>query len=461
MDTKHKVKLFHSLQNPTFAKLYFAQTTSLLGDALTWVGLALLAFELAGTGAAQVLAVALTLRVTIFVILSPLAGVLADRYDRKPILIISHLIRMIIVGLLPFVQSIGQIYALVLALNIVNAFFTPTYKATIPLVTETDYPQAIALSSSTEQLLGVLGPGLAGAIAAFIGARQIFFLDAVSFLMAAGWIASLPGQLRSPAVPMKSAWKEIQIGTTWLWSESNIRFALVMQLVGAIAGAQILVNTVGYVKGHLQLGSLEYGWVMMALGFGATMAALTLGKLYGSLSRLNMILIGAIVLTFALISANSVGIVTLMGLWVMAGIGQTWINVPTQTVIADRTPREFQGRAYGAHFAWSHLWWAIAYPVAGYLGRYFSDRTFWIGGLMSAVILVIAYLKVKPRLHEHEHEHSELEHQHLHIHDEHHDHSHSLDIQVTEPHSHSHKHIKFIHSHSHHSHDGHHAHHFK
>ena len=430
--------LFQSLRNPVFAKLYLAQTTSLLGDALTWVGLALLAFELAGAGAAQVLAIALTLRVTVFVIFSPLAGVLADSFDRKPILIISHLIRMVIVGLLPFVQSIGQIYALVLALNVVNAFFTPTYKATIPLVTGTDYPQAIALSSSTEQLLGVLGPGLAGAIAAFIGARQIFFLDAVSFLMAAGWIVSLPGQLRSPAVLMKSPWKEIQIGTAWLWSDSNIRFALVMQFVGAIAGAQILVNTVGYVKGHLQLGSLEYGWVMMALGFGATLAALTLGNLYAHLSRLNVILSGAIVLTFALISANAVGIIPLMGLWFIAGIGQTWINVSTQTVIADRTPREFQGRAYGAHFAWSHLWWAIAYPVAGYVGGHFSDRTFWIGGLMSAVILIISYLKIAPRLHEHQH--SDVEHEHLHIHDEHHQHLHPIEMTVSEPHSHIHSH---------------------
>ncbi len=449
---------FQSLRNPIFARLYLAQTTSLLGDALTWVGLALLAFEFVGTGASEVLAIALTLRVTAFVIFSPLAGVIADSYDRKPILIISHLIRMMIVGLLPFVQSVGQIYALVLALNIVNAFFTPTYKATIPLVTGTDYPQAIALSSSTEQLLGVLGPGLAGAIAAFIGVRQIFFLDAISFLIAAAWIASLPGQLRSPAVSMRSPWKEIQLGTSWLWSESNIRFALVMQLVGAIAGAQILVNTIGYVKGHLQLGSLEYGWVMMALGLGATLAALTLGRLFPHISRLNLILVGAIILTCALISANTGGIFLLMGLWFMAGIGQTWINVPTQTVIADRTPKEFQGRVYGAHFAWSHLWWAIAYPMAGYLGGYFSDRTFWIGGLMSSVILVIAYLNVKPRLHEHEHKHSELEHEHLHIHDEHHQHSHPTSLNVAEIHSHLHYHEPFNHYHSH-NHDRHHLHH--
>ncbi len=63
--------LFGSLRNPIFARLYAAQTTNLLGDALTWVGLALLAFELAGDNSAVVLAFALTLRITAFVLLSP------------------------------------------------------------------------------------------------------------------------------------------------------------------------------------------------------------------------------------------------------------------------------------------------------------------------------------------------------------------------------------------------------
>lgn len=76
-------RLFQSLKNPRFARLYAAQTTSLLGDALTWVGLALLTFELAGKNSSLVLSTALTLRVTAFVLLSPLAGALVDRFDRK------------------------------------------------------------------------------------------------------------------------------------------------------------------------------------------------------------------------------------------------------------------------------------------------------------------------------------------------------------------------------------------
>ena len=79
------------------------------------------------------LSTALTLRVTAFVLLAPLAGALADRFDRKRIMLVTHLARMLIVGLLPFVTQVWQLYALVLALNVFYAFFTPTYQATINL----------------------------------------------------------------------------------------------------------------------------------------------------------------------------------------------------------------------------------------------------------------------------------------------------------------------------------------
>jgi MFS transporter, NRE family, putaive nickel resistance protein len=138
---------FNSLHNPAFARLYLSQTTSLLGDALTWVGLALLAFELAGSNSSVILGAALTLRVTAFVILSPLAGALADRLDRKAILVISDLGRMVVIGLMPFVTQAWQVYVLMFALNALTAFFTPTYQATIPLVTgKEDYGQAISRS---------------------------------------------------------------------------------------------------------------------------------------------------------------------------------------------------------------------------------------------------------------------------------------------------------------------------
>ena len=171
---------FRSLKNSAVARLYLSQTASLLGDALTWVGLALLSFELAGSNSSLILGAALTLRVTAFVVFSPLAGALADRLDRKVIMVVSDLGRMIVIGLMPFVTQAWQVYVLMFVLNSLTAFFTPTYQATIPFVTgKEDSTQAIALSSATNEILGVLGPGIAGAFAGFFGGRSLFFVDAI------------------------------------------------------------------------------------------------------------------------------------------------------------------------------------------------------------------------------------------------------------------------------------------
>ena len=101
METKYIKQLifrpFQALQNKTFAKLYLAQTISLLGDAFSWVGLALLAYQLDKEHSATILATALTLRVIAFIIFSPFAGVVADKVARKKILYVTHFIRMSII----------------------------------------------------------------------------------------------------------------------------------------------------------------------------------------------------------------------------------------------------------------------------------------------------------------------------------------------------------------------------
>ena len=196
--------------------------------------------------------------------------------------------------------------------------FIPTYQATIPLVTgQQDYSQAIALSSATFQLLGVLGPGIAGAIAAFVGARQVFFLDALTFLIAAILVVTLPGQLRveqavAQSRPSGRTWQDVREGTTRLFADAYLRYALAMQLVASVTGAQVLVNTVGYVQGTLKLGSVQYGWVMGAFGIGATLAAAAVGSLGQQWACARIIVLGATLITIALLPADYVGLALLL-----------------------------------------------------------------------------------------------------------------------------------------------------
>ncbi len=395
---------FQALRSRVFATLYFAQTISLLGDAFTWVGLALLAYQFGREQSAVILSVALTLRVLAFIIFSPFAGVLADRVDRKKILYTTHFIRMGIVACLPFVTAAWQIYGLVFLLNVFNAFFTPTYKAIIPQVVDKRYyRQAIGLSTATFQLLGVLGPGLAGILAVWFGARDIFFVDAVSFVLAGILILLLPGALlksppaeKSGAKPL-SAWADVMKGATLLFGTPVIRFALAIEFVSAIAGAQILVNTIGHVKDGLGLTDVYYGWVMAAFGIGATVAAFLSGSFDTSPSRRTSLIGGALLLGLAIAGANYVGYPVLLILWLCAGLGQSLAEIPSETLIGEQIEGSQQGKVFGSHFAFSHLWWAIAYPIAGFTGSRFPGQNFLYGGLLTLALLGIALLLFRPK----------------------------------------------------------------
>lgn len=378
-----------ALRNPRFARLYTAQTISQIGDALTWVGLALLAAQLAGpTEAPAVLAVALTLRVTAFVLLSPLAGVLADRVNRRTVLVICDCGRMLVLGAMFFVTQVWQVYGLMFLLNALSAFFTPTNQATIPLVMgREDARPAFALSSATTELLGIVGPGLAGLLAAWLGTRTLFAVDAMSFLLSGLLILTLPA-LRANSEPVeRSTLTDVRDGTARLWRDPPIRFALLMELVAAVAGAMILTVTVSRIEGGLGLGEAHFGWVMAAYGLGAALASLAVGKAGQQIPLTRFIAIGALLTSLAILPGNWLPLGGMMGFWLLAGVGQNWVNLPTETLLAERTEETAQGRVYGAHFAWSHLWWAFAYPIAGFLGTRFPDQAFLLGGGLAVVLL--------------------------------------------------------------------------
>ena len=394
---------FSVLKEKIFVRLYLSQTISLLGDAFTWVGIALLAFQFGGTHSAAILSTALTLRVTAFIIFGPYAGVLADRIDRKKILFITHFVRMAIVACLPFVSAAWQIYLLIFFLNIFNAFFTPAYQAALPQSIKVikNYSSGIALSNATNQLLAVLGPGLAGGIAAWLGARQIFFVDAASFIIAAIFILTLPPLLivtkQSVKKQIPKVWADVLKGTRLLFTDKAVRFALLIELVSAIAGAQILVNTVGYIKGQLHLTDKHYGYVMATFGFGAAIAAFASGNFDKSKNRIVSLMAGGGLICISIAFGNYVSFIPLLILWLIAGFGQTLAEMPSQILIAEKIKKEEHGKVYGAHFAWSHLWWAFAYPVAGFTGTHFQNNEFLIGSILSIALFCLIVIIYYPR----------------------------------------------------------------
>ena len=153
------------LRNRTFRHLFAAQMIALLGTGLTTVALALLAYDLAGSGAGAVLGTALALKMIAYVGIAPVVGAFAHRLSRRPLLIGLDLARAGLILLFPFITEVWQIYVLVFALQACSAGFTPTFQATIPdiLPDEAQYTRALSLSRLAYDLENLLSPALAAA----------------------------------------------------------------------------------------------------------------------------------------------------------------------------------------------------------------------------------------------------------------------------------------------------------
>lgn len=395
---------FRTLKNKTFRKLFISQTASLLGDAFTWLGLALLSYELSAAHSAAILASALTLRVTAYIIFSPFAGVISERFKRKKILWITQGFRVVVLFLFPFVVVEWHLFILIFLLNVAAAFFTPTYRAIIPnIVPKEEYREANGISMGTFQLLSVFGPALAGVFAVWLGAKQLFLVSGIMLMLSVAIILSIPAnELQKGIVTTKASfrygWKSVGKGVRSLFGNRILRFALSMEFVAAIAGALVLVNSVALVKTSLQQDDAGYGLVMALFGVGAAITAFVIGSLDKSKTRALSLIGGALLIGVTVSFANFTSFNGLLFLWVLAGIGQTLADMPSETLIGENIPTADQANVYGSHFAFSHLWWFIAYPFAGFLGTAFPAHSFLYGGLISVTLAILAIVIFRPSL---------------------------------------------------------------
>lgn len=408
------------IRNREFRLLFSAQVISLTGSGVTTVGLALLAYQLVGGGsAAAVIGNALMLRILAFLLLSQPAGVLADRLNRKRMLILADFVRFGLMALFPFIQSVWQIYLMIFLINAATAFFTPTYDATIPdVVGREHYVKALALSRLTVDVEAVLAPALAGLLVASLGLRWLFWFDAASYLASAVLVAaSALRHVRKPGIRLSPGWflRELTFGTRVLLREAALRRALLLSFVEATAGAAAIVATVVYVQDVLGLGETAFALVMAGLGLGSTITALLLGRatgryesgargpseLHGRRHRWtdHALLLGGVILGLLLLpGVLRPPLLVFALLWFLNGVGQALIAIPSSTLLAEHTTDANRGRAYAAYFALTHAFWLVTYPAIGHgVSRLETPLTFTVAGAVCLIIAVAAGLSRKPQ----------------------------------------------------------------
>ena len=178
------------LRNSRFLRLWIGQGTSFVGDAVSMVALVVLVVEI--TGSASAVGGALVARL-LPTIASPLAGVIADRVDRRVVLVASDLARAVLVLGLVFARDLATIYVLVFLMGLARTIFNPTVRAAFPsVVGGGDLTRANALISGTFSTSIMVGPALGGLLVASIGVDAAFLADAVTYLVSAILLSTVP-----------------------------------------------------------------------------------------------------------------------------------------------------------------------------------------------------------------------------------------------------------------------------
>jgi predicted MFS family arabinose efflux permease len=259
-------------RNRDFRALFFASVISLGGDWFLWVAINGLIYV--ETGKAVYVGLAILAQEFAFFLASPIGGVLADRVDRRKLMIVCDLARAVIcvAFLLVGRDTIWLAYVLLPLLAAFAAPFDPAFSAATPNVVDPeDLPAANALNGSLWGTMLAVGAGLGGIISAEFGADTAFIVNAVSFLVSAALLSSIRrrfSESRKEAVEHPSAIEATR--ETWRFARRDHRVLSLLAVkfgFGAAAGLLALIPVMAIEV--FESGNVGFGILMASRGVGA------------------------------------------------------------------------------------------------------------------------------------------------------------------------------------------------
>jgi MFS family permease len=386
------------LKNTRFLRLWIGQGTSFLGDAVSMVALVVLVVQV--TGSASAVGGALVARL-LPTLASPFAGVLADRLDRRLVLVASDLVRAgLVVGLL-FATNLATIYVLVFLLGLARTFFNPTVRAAFPsVVGGGDLTRANALISGTFSISETAGPALGGLLVATVGVDAAFVLDAVTYLVSATMLSliSLPRPEREEEEA--GFGEDLRAGFAYL-ARSRVPLAIVLGAFLTVLTVNITIPAeIFLARDTFGAGNTGYGLLVGLYGGGMVLGSALMVAFGDRLRLLPLYFIGVFAMALALVgTAFSPTFVLALGALVVVGIANGTENVTTDTILQERVPDVLLGRVFSVRFLGFGVGEILAYGAGGVIVESSGIRfTYLLAGAATAVagLVILLVLAIGP-----------------------------------------------------------------
>jgi MFS family permease len=279
-------------RDQAFVLFWLARTVSIAGSTITTVVLPILVFQL--TGSALQTALLTTLEIAPYFIFGLFAGALADRVDRRRLMVACDLVNAALLASIPLASlfdalTLTQIYLVApLAMTAFVWFDAANFGALPALVGRERIVEANSAIWSTSTIIGIVGPALGGVLAAAIGAASTISLDALSFVLSAILITLVPGAFniarpapRAAGSLLRRTLVDIREGIHYLWRQRLVRALTLLGFGNSLTGGAVTSLLVVYGVRALGLGEQDarLGWLYTAGAVGALSASLLLPHL--------------------------------------------------------------------------------------------------------------------------------------------------------------------------------------
>jgi MFS family permease len=384
------------LKNTRFLRLWIGQGTSFLGDAVSMVALVVLVVQI--TGSASAVGGALVARL-LPTLASPLAGVLADRLDRRLVLVASDLARAVLVVGLVFATNLATIYVLVFLLGLARTLFNPTVRAAFPsVVGGGDLTRANALIGGTFSVSETAGPALGGLLVATVGVDAAFVLDAATYLISAAMLSliSLPRPEREEA----GFGEDLRSGFAYL-AHSRVPLAIVLGAFLTVLTINITIPAEVFLATRtFDAGNAGYGLLVGLYGGGMVLGSALMVALGDRVRLLPLYFFGVFGMALALLGTGlSPTFGLALGTLVVAGIANGTENVTTDTILQKRVPEAFLGRVFSVRFLGFSVGEIFAYGMGGAIvDASGAPFTYLLAGAATAAagLIILIILAIAP-----------------------------------------------------------------
>jgi MFS transporter, DHA3 family, macrolide efflux protein len=362
-----------------FTLVWVGQLVSVLSTNMTAFALTIWVFE--ETGSVTALGLMQVFFITPYLLITPFAGVMVDRYDRKLMMMVSDMVAGLATIAILILQSQGmlqvwQLYVAAIFQGLGNAFQWPAYSATISLmVPKEQYGRANGMMSLIDSGPGVLAPLMAGALLPLIGLVGILSLDVTTFILAVGilFFVSIPQPARTwdGAQPHDNIFREASFGFKYIFARPSLLGLQLVFFFGNLCLGIVFTLLAPMILLRTGNNTVSLGLVQSAGAIGGVVGGIAMSLWGGFKRRVHGVLAGWMISSFF---ASLIGLSVWLPVWIgamaLSSLFGPLINGSNQAIWQSKVLPDMQGRVFSARTLIAWLPNPIAPLIAGILADY-------------------------------------------------------------------------------------------